>query len=59
MLVERFGQINDRQAKSEDKSAKCYAISYALSVSVNNGSFAILYIAMAELYRAYPTYEYT
>lgn len=48
-----------RQAQAEDKSAKCYAISLALSVSVNNGSFAILYVAMAELYRAYPTYEYT
>ena len=44
---------------AENKSAKCYAISLALSVSVNNGSFGILYIAMAELFKAYPNYEYT
>lgn len=59
LLITRFGDINTRQAIAEDKSAKCYAISLALSVSVNNGSFAILYIAMAELYKAYPDYEYT
>jgi len=28
-------------------------------VSINNGSFALLYFAMAELFRAYPTYQYT
>ena len=59
LLIDRFGSINDRQAISDNKSAKCYAISLALSVSVNNGSFALLYIAMAELYREWPTYEYT
>lgn len=59
LLIKTFGAINDRQAIADNKSAKCYAISLALSVSVNNGSFAILYIAMAELFAAYPNYEYT
>ena len=60
ILIERFAKINAQQAANENKSAKTYALSYALSVAINNGgSFAILYIALAEFYRAYPTYEYT
>lgn len=60
ILIERFAKINAQQAANENKTAKTYALSYALSVAINNGgSFAILYIALAEFYRAYPTYEYT
>lgn len=36
-----------------------YAISFSLAVSMNNGSFALLYIAAGELLRNWPDYKYT
>lgn len=59
VLIEQFQAINDRAAETEDKKAKWYAISLSLSIAINNGSFALLYIAMGELYAEWPTYEYT
>ena len=59
VLIDQFKSINDRQAAVEDKKAKWFAISLSLSVAINNGSFALLYIAMGELYAAYPDYKYT
>jgi ATP-binding cassette subfamily B (MDR/TAP) protein 1 len=59
LLIAKFGAINDRAAKAEEKSAKCYAISLSLATSINNGSFALLYLAMAQLFKEWPEYEYT
>ena len=59
VLIEQFQAINDRASEAEEKKAKWYAISLSLSIAINNGSFALLYIAMAELYAEWPHYEYT
>lgn len=34
LLIERFNRINDKVAKADDKKARCYAISLALSVAI-------------------------
>ena len=44
-------------AKDDDKAAKWYALSLGISVAVQNGVFALLYLAMGELYAAYPDPE--
>lgn len=59
LLIDQFKDLNDKQAKVEDGQSKCYALSLSLSIAINNGSFALLYLAMAELYAAEPDYEYT
>ena len=46
-----------RQAKADDRSAKWYAVSLAISVAVQNGVFALLYLAIGELAAAYPDVE--
>lgn len=48
-----------RKAASEDKDALKYGFSLGLAVAVQNGVFAVLYLAYAELFYAYPDYKYT
>lgn len=57
LLIDEFSAINIRQAKADDKAAKWYALSLAISVAVQNGVFALLYLAIGELAAAYPDTE--
>lgn len=59
ILINEFSAINMRSAASDQKAAYLYAVSLALSVAINNGIFGLLYLGAAELYFAYPDYEYT
>lgn len=46
-----------RQARTEDKASLMYALSLGISVALQNGIFALLYLASAELYAKWPTEE--
>ena len=59
ILIKEFETINLKMAASENKAAFCYAIALGLSVGVQNGIFGLFYYASAELYAAWPEYEYT
>lgn len=58
-MLDEYDAINSRRAKSENKSAYAYAFALGLSVALQNGVFAIFYLASAELFAKWPTYEYT
>ena len=57
-MLKEFGEINIRKAGADNKAAKLYALSLSLSIAIQNGFFAILYIAAGELYAWKPNYKY-
>lgn len=57
-MLKEFGEINLRKAGGDNKAARLYALSLSLSIAIQNGFFAILYIAAGELYAWKPEYKY-
>lgn len=59
ILLDEYSTINLRRAKSENKQAYTYALALGISVALQNGVFAIFYLASAELFAWKPDYKYT
>lgn len=59
ILLDEFDKINHAKATNEVRNARCDAFGLALAQALQNGIFAIMYLATGELYYAYPDYKYT
>ncbi len=59
VLLDEFEKANQFKANNDNKAACKYALTMGISTALQNGVFAIFYLASAELYAKWPEYKYT